>query len=82
MHLDAFLQMDGKLVKHFKTEDLFPDLADTDVVAFEDLYDMMAQWGTSEEQQDLDYADFAIATEKDGAKNQLDAFKKMTDRVV
>ena len=74
--------MEGKLVKHFKTQDLFPDLADTDVVAFEDLYDLMAQWAQGEDQTDLDYADFAIATEKDGAKTQLDAFKKMTDRVV
>ena len=30
-----------------------------DVVAFEDLYDLMAQWATSEEQLDLEYADFA-----------------------
>ena len=74
--------MQGKLVKNFKTGELFPDLADTDVVAFEDLYYLMAQWSTSEEQLELEYADFAIATEKDGAKTQLDAFKKMTDRVV
>ena len=66
--MDAFLQMEGKLVKHFKTDDLFPDLTDLDVVAFEDLYDLMAQWATAEDQLDLDYADFAIATEKDGVK--------------
>ena len=41
--------MEGKLVKHFKTEELFPDIGDSDVVAFEDLYDLMAQWATSEE---------------------------------
>jgi hypothetical protein len=60
--------MEGKLVKYFKTEEIFTDLNDTDVVAFEDLYDLMAQWATKEEQTDLDYADFAIATEKDGVK--------------
>ena len=60
--------MEGKLVKFFKTEELFPDLNDMDVVAFEDLYDLMAQWATREEQEDLDYADFAIATEKEGVK--------------
>ena len=42
LHLDAFLQMEGKLVKHFKTDGLFKDLTDMDVVAFEDLYDLMA----------------------------------------
>ena len=74
--------MEGKLVKYFKTEDLFPDISETDVVAFEDLYDLMAQWATGEDQLDLEYADFAIATEKDAGKTQIDAFKKMTDRVV
>jgi len=34
--------MEGKLVKYFKTEELFVDLSDMDVVAFEDLYDLMA----------------------------------------
>jgi len=60
--------MGGKLTKNFKWDGFFTEWSDTDIIQFEDFYDILAKWGISPEQTTLDYADFAAGDEKAAPK--------------
>ena len=77
--LDAFLDMKGKLVDHFKYEEHFTHLGDHESVQFEDFYDVLSMWAVSPEQTKLDYEDFA---NEEKVEQTTEQFKKMTDRIV
>ena len=66
--LDGFLAMGGKLIENFKTEELFPDLDNTDALQFEDLYGELSRWAVSPANSELSYEDFAQAEEKPNTK--------------
>ena len=57
--------MDGKLEKFFlphpKFLAFFDPLVEEEPVNFEDMYDVLTKWATSEQQTDLDFEDFAAA---------------------
>ena len=74
--------MENKLVENFKWEKYYTELGDTDAYQFDDFYDVLKSWAVSEENTTLNYEDFARLDEEAGKANQLDAFKKMADRVV
>ena len=75
--------MNGKLIKTFGAivMDSFKDLELADATTFEDLYDVLKNWGVSEKNLDLDYDDFAAADEQQSKSNTMDAFKKGLDKI-
>ena len=73
--LDGFLQMDGKLVANFNTDDYQPELSPNDPVVFEDLFETLTRWAV-QEQTELSYSDFAVADEKMFEKKKQLASKK------
>ena len=78
--LDSFLQMQGKLVKHFNWKPHFEHLKPTDSLQFEDLYDVLWKWACSPEQTALNYNDFARENIDAKLKVQsAEEFKHMTD---
>ena len=77
--VDDFLKMNGKLVANF-TESQFWDLGEQQVLKFEEFYDVLSKWSISQEA--LSYEDFATHEDEVAKEEQLDAFKKMTDRIL
>ena len=65
--------MSDKLINNFNSEHYFKELKSSDPVQFEELYDVLTKWATSEQQTLLSYSDFAAAEEQ----NQGDGFKKL-----
>ena len=46
--LDGFLQMNDKLINNFNTDNIFKELKSSDPVQFEELYEVLTKWATSE----------------------------------
>ena len=78
--IDDFLKMSGKLVAHFVAWEQFPSLGESQVVKFEEFYDVLSKWAVSQDK--LTYEDFATHEDEVAKEEQLEAFKKMTDRIL
>ena len=55
-------------------------LGEEDVLAFEKFYDVLSKWAISQDK--LSYEDFATHEDEAAKEEQLEAFKKMTDRIL
>ena len=81
--LDGFLQMGGKLMANFDYNQYFTKPVDEEIT-FDELFETFSKWAVND-QEVLNYEDFAAAENKKGAGHANAAvqdFKKMTDRVV
>lgn len=78
--IDDFLKMSGKLVTHYKVAEQYPNLDESQVVKFEQFYDALSKWAISQDK--LTYEDFATHEDDVAKEEQLEAFKKMTDRIL
>ena len=78
--IDTALKMEGKLEKNFKTEEQFMNVKEDEVISFEQFYEILGKWAISQDK--LSYDDFALHEEENARLEELDAFKKMTDRIL
>ncbi|CDW81612.1 UNKNOWN [Stylonychia lemnae] len=78
--IDDFLKIEGKLVANFQIYENFPHLGDDEVVTFERFYDILSKWAI--QQDKMSYEDFATFEDEAAKEEQIEAFKKMTDRIL
>ncbi len=72
--------MEGKLVENFLVHEHFASIGEDEVISFERFYDVVSKWSISQEK--LGYDDFAKHEDEVVKEEQLEAFKKMTDRIL
>ena len=73
--------MDKKLSEHFKAESMFySTIGEDEIISFESFYEHLSKWAIS--QDVLEYEDFAKNEDEAAREEELEAFKKMTDRIL
>ncbi len=72
--------MNKKLPEHFSVKDTFKEVQSDEVVAFDSFYDAMQEWAITQEK--LDYADFAEHEDSKDREEEIEAFKRMTERII
>eukprot|EP00349_Pseudokeronopsis_sp_Brazil_P002004 CAMPEP_0202962822 /NCGR_PEP_ID=MMETSP1396-20130829/6876_1 /ASSEMBLY_ACC=CAM_ASM_000872 /TAXON_ID= /ORGANISM="Pseudokeronopsis sp., Strain Brazil" /LENGTH=98 /DNA_ID=CAMNT_0049683617 /DNA_START=435 /DNA_END=731 /DNA_ORIENTATION=- len=79
--IDSFLKMDRKLVDRLDAvSEFYPQLGEEEVVTFESFYGHLSKWAVH--QDSLNYDDFAKNEDEMAREEELEAFKKMTDRIL
>lgn len=73
-------KMAGKLVHFFVIDDHFYMLKDEDQLPFEVFYEVLLKWSLNQEK--MTYNDFAMFEEQNSQQEEIEAFKKMTDRIL
>ena len=78
--LDEFLKMKGHLVTHTQAADTFASLISGEAITFEQFYTILCKWAVTQDK--LGYEDFATNEEGEARQEEMEAFKKMTDRIL
>ena len=79
--IDELLKMEGRLVEHFDVNEHFRLTKEDEVITFDGFYDILSKWAIT--QKELDYDDFGKHEDEAGNREEeLEAFKKHTDRIV
>mmetsp|Transcript_38388 Transcript_38388/g.36756 ORF Transcript_38388/g.36756 Transcript_38388/m.36756 type:complete len:160 (+) Transcript_38388:258-737(+) len=79
--MDDYLKMEGKLASNLDAASLFyQNLGDDEVIGFESFYSNFSKWTL--QQETLSYDDFAKNEDEVAREEELEAFKKMTDRIL
>jgi hypothetical protein len=73
-------KMAGKLTHYFVVDEQFHTLKDEDVLPFEVFYEVLLKWSLNQEK--MSYNDFALYEEQKSEQEDIEAFKKMTDRIL
>ena len=78
--VDSMFKMAGKLVHFFIIEDNFPSLKEEEKISFEAFFDKLVRWALTQEK--MTYDDFALYEDQMSHQDEIDAFKKMTERIL
>jgi len=78
--IDNMFKMAGKLTHYFVVDEQFHTLKDEDVLPFEVFYEVLLKWSLNQEK--MSYNDFAMFEEQKSEQEEIEAFKKMTDRIL
>ena len=78
--IDDYLKMEGKLVNNFKVEEHFAKLSEKEVIPFDQFYAILSKWVVSQDK--LTFEDFSKIEEEMQREEEIQAFKKMTDRIL
>ncbi len=78
--LDEFLKTDNKLTDNFQVDKLFAFLDENEATTFDHFYDVLSKWALKQEV--LDYEDIAKFEDERTRAEEIEAFKKMTDRIL
>ena len=78
--IDGLFKMAGKLTHFFNPEDYLHGLKDDEPLGFEAFFEVLLKWALQQEK--MVYSDFAEYEEQSTEKEEIEAFKKMTDRIL
>ena len=78
--VDDLLKIEGKLVAHYKVEQQYGQLEKNETIAFEQFFGNLLNWAVSQEK--LTYEDIAKHEEELAREEEIEAFKKLTDRIL
>ncbi len=71
----------GKLTHFFVVDDQFHMLkGDNDLIPFDAFYEVLLKWCLNQDK--MVYDDFSLYEEQNQREEDLEAFKKMTDRIL
>ena len=73
-------KMAGKLTHFFIVDDLFHMFKEDDPLPFENFYEIFLKWSLNQDK--MTYSDFALFEDQSAEKEETEAFKKMTDRIL
>ena len=72
--------MKGKLIANFFIQEHFGKFPDDEVLGFDKFYGTLSKWAINQDK--LSYEDFAHKEDEEQRGRELEAFKKMTDRMI
>lgn len=78
--IDALFKIGGKLTHFCDIEELLHGLKDDAPLPFEAFFEVLLKWSLNQEK--MVYSDFAMFEEQNTEKEEIEAFKKMTDRIL
>ena len=72
--------MAGKLAHFFSVDDQFHAYKEDELLPFEVFYEVFLKWSLNQDK--MSYNDFAMFEDQAAEKEETEAFKKMTDRIL
>lgn len=78
--IDNTFKMAGKLNHFFGADDHFHVLKEDEPISFEVFFEVLIKWSMNQEK--MTYDDFASYEDSHQREEELEAFKKMTDRIL
>ena len=73
-------KMAGKLVHFFLIDEHFHMIKEEDLIPFEVFYEVILRWSLNQDK--MVYDDFALFEDQVSREEEIEAFKKMTDRIL